>query len=559
MSNRLGEILVNKGIITQQQLSAVLRLQNENGGRLGDLIVQKGMATERQVMEALSFQLGVSLIDTRTTKIDPKAVALISEELAKRFVMIPVKTDDRGRLILAMADPLNLIAIDEVELRTGMSVVPVLDSKKNILDAIHIFYSRQYTSKALRDLGADIKEHPAAETSFEDEILDAPAIRLVSSIIRQAVIQNASDIHIEPREERVVVRIRINGELVELLSSPAATHSVMIARLKILGHMNIAEHRVPQDGRTTYTVEGREVDLRISTLPTIYGEKAVIRILDHSRFEHIRQYNMMSGEDLELFRTMINRYSGMVLVTGPTGSGKTTTLYAALAQLNKENRNIITIEDPVEYKIAGINQSQVNSKAGYTFASGLRAILRQDPDVIMVGEIRDTETAKIAVRSAITGHLVLSTMHTQDTASTVSRLIDMDIEPYLISSALSGVVAQRLIRKICQSCKVCYEPSAEEKMLLSLDTETEIRLCRGKGCSVCGGTGYRGLYAIYELMPVYREIRNMIHKKCSSDEIRDIAINKYKLITLREKLIKHILDGITTIDEMHKVSTYIEH
>lgn len=557
MSSRLGDILVDRGIITRQQLSSVLQLQNETGKRVGDLIVEKGFASERQVMKALSHQLGVPIFDTTASRIDPEAAALISEELARKYVIIPVKIDDRGRLILAMADPLDLTAIDEVKLKTGLSVVPVLDSKSNILMAIHVLFSRQHTNKALRELDADIRATASANTLSDDNI-DAPAIRLVSSIIRQAVLQNASDIHIEPREDRVVVRIRINGELVELLSSPASTHNVLVSRLKILGNMNIAEHRIPQDGRTTYTAEGREVDLRISILPTIYGEKAVVRILDHSRFEYIRQYNTMSGKDLEMFRNMINQHSGMVLVTGPTGSGKTTTLYSALAKLNKGTRNIVTIEDPVEYKLDGINQSQVNVRAGYTFASGLRAILRQDPDIIMVGEIRDTETAQIAVRSAITGHLVLSTMHTQDTASTVSRLMDMGIEPYLLSSALTGVVAQRLIRRICTACRETYKATNEEKILLKIEEDSDAVLYRGKGCSVCGGTGYGGRYAVYEIMPVYREIRDMIHKRCSSDEIRDTAIRKYNLVTLREKLVKDVLDGITTSDEMYKVSTYLD-
>ena len=388
-----------------------------------------------------------------------------------------------------------------------------------------------------------------------DEVNNAPVVRFVDSIIQHAIRTRASDIHIEPYEKNIRIRFRIDGELQEIMTSSKRAHSAIVTRIKILGRMDIAEKRLPQDGRVEMHVDNKDVDLRISILPTVYGEKIVIRLLDRSSTILTKSQLGFSEENIKMFDKIIRSPNGIILVTGPTGSGKTTTLYAVLQELNKVSRNIITVEDPVEYRLDGVNQVQVNVKAGLTFANGLRSILRQDPDIIMIGEIRDSETAEIAVRAAITGHLVLSTMHTNDSASTVSRLVDMGIEPYLVSSSVVGVVAQRLVKKICINCKQEYKPTHSERDLLHL-ADGDI-LSRGAGCSICGNTGYRGRTAIHEVMLVTREIRELIDHRASIDELRTAAA-KYGTITLRDSCSRLVRKGITTSDEMLKVTYSLE-
>ncbi|WIF94511.1 type II secretion system ATPase GspE [Caminicella sporogenes] len=550
---RLGDLLVDAGLITREELEEALKLQKKSGKKLGEILIQQGLITEKQIIEVLEFQLGIPHMDLDKYYIDPEIPKLISENLARRHLIIPIKKD-RGKLVLAMADPLNIYAIDDVRIATGLDVEPVISTTQGILNAIDGYYGKQNAEKAIEDFKKqyDVDDITEIDENILNEINNAPVVRLVNSIIKQAIKAKASDIHIEPFEKNVRVRFRIDGDLQEIMTPSKSTHSAIVTRIKIMAKMDIAEKRIPQDGRVEMVIDGRDVDLRISVLPTVYGEKVVIRLLDRSNFLKTKEELGFSKGNLKLFDSIIKNPNGIILVTGPTGSGKTTTLYTILRELNTTNKNIITVEDPVEYKIHGINQVSVNLKAGLTFANALRSILRQDPDIIMIGEIRDVETAKIAVRAAITGHLVLSTMHTNDTASTIVRLMDMGIEPYLVSTSLVGVVAQRLVRKICDECKEKYTASSFEKDLLGIQQE-DIFLYRGRGCSVCNNTGYKGRTAIHEIMPIDKKLRIQIDNRRSADILRDISIKK-GMITLRESCKELVLEGITTIEELLKIT-----
>ncbi|EOD00113.1 type II secretion system ATPase GspE [Caldisalinibacter kiritimatiensis] len=553
---KLGDLLKSVGKITDEQLSDALNIQKNSGKKLGEILVEKGYVTELDIIQVLEFQFGIPHIDLNNYIIDPEIPKLITENLAKRHLVIPIKKD-RGKLIVAMADPLNVFAIDDIEMGTNLKVEPAISTKKDISNAIEQYYGKQSAEKAIEDFKRQYEVENIEEIDEEilNEINNAPAVRLVNSIIRQAVKARASDIHIEPYENLLRVRFRIDGSLQEIMTPAKSTHSAIVTRIKIMGKMNIAEKRIPQDGRIETNVDGREVDLRISILPTVYGEKIVIRILDRSNFLLKKSQLGFTEKNLMLFDNIIKNPNGIILVTGPTGSGKTTTLYSTLSELNTVNKNIITVEDPVEYKLDGINQVQVNNKTGLTFANGLRAILRQDPDIIMVGEIRDIETAQIAVRAAITGHLVISTMHTNDAPSTITRLLDMGIQPYLISSSMVGVVAQRLVRKICDRCKYQYLPSEKEMKLLGINDETP--LYKGKGCSHCYYTGYKGRTAIHEVMPIDKKIRDLINNKISIDSIKNEAIES-GMTTLRENCTELVLKGETTVEELLRVTYTLE-
>ncbi|MCT4595187.1 MAG: type II secretion system ATPase GspE [Anaeromicrobium sp.] len=548
---RLGDLLINAGFITEEQLSEALKLQRASGKKLGEILIDEGFVQENQMIEVLEIQLGIPHMDIEKHYIDPQIPRLISESLAKRHLIIPVKKEYE-RLTLAMSDPLNIFAMDDVKIATGLEIEPVIASRQHILNAIDQYYGKESAEKAVEDFK---NQYNIDDTELDqetiDEINNAPVVRLVNSIIRQAVKAKASDIHIEPFESSVRVRFRVDGVLQEIMSPERSTHSAIVTRIKIMGKMNIAEKRVPQDGRVETNVDGKEVDLRISILPTVYGEKIVIRLLDRSNFLMSKAKLGFSQRNLEKLESIIKNPSGIVLVTGPTGSGKTTTLYTILRELNGLDKNIITVEDPVEYRLHGINQVQVNQKATMTFANALKSILRQDPDTIMIGEIRDLETAQIAVRASITGHLVLSTMHTNDSPSTVSRLMDMGVEPYLVSSSVVGVIAQRLVRKICDDCKESYVPNdSEKKMLNIMDGHT---LYGGKGCTYCNGTGYRGRIAIHEVMPVNKEIRIHIDKRESIDVLRQRAVEQ-GMLTLKESCKELVLAGITTVEELTRVA-----
>ncbi len=544
------------GIINQEQLSYALQRQKATGKKLGELLIEEGIIQEKQMIEVLEFQLGIPHMDLEKYFIDPEIPRLINENLARRHVLIPIRKD-RDKLIVAMADPLNIFARDDVQIATNMQVEPVISTKHDILGAIDQYYGKQRAEQAIEEFRKQYDVENLIELDDEtlNDINNAPVVRLINTIIGQAIKQRASDIHIEPYENSIRVRYRIDGELQEIMNPAKSAHSAIVTRIKIMGKMDIAEKRLPQDGRVETNIEGKEVDLRISVLPTVYGEKVVIRLLDRSTFLATKAQLGFSNENLEIFDRIILNPNGIILVTGPTGSGKSTTLYAILKEFNKVNNNIITVEDPVEYKIEGINQVQVNMKSGLTFASGLRSMLRQDPDIIMIGEIRDAETAQIAVRAAITGHLVLSTMHTNDAPSTVIRLVDMGIEPYLVASSIVGVVSQRLIRRICENCKKPIEPTRSEKEILGISDD--ITIYKGIGCSVCNNTGYKGRMAVHEIMSVSRGIREMINARATMDEVKKASIEQ-GMITLKENCKQLVLKGVTTVDELIRVAYTLE-
>lgn len=555
---KLGDLLVSVGKITEEQLNQALKEQKISGRKLGEILVDNKYITEIDIIQVLEFQLGIPHVDLSKYFIDPEVPKLIPENLAKRNILIPIR-QERGKLIVAMSDPLNIFAIDDIKITSGMEIEPVISTKKDIFSAIEQHYGKQTAEKAIEDFKKQYKvdDIDTIDEEVLNEINNAPVVRLINSIIRQAIKAKASDIHIEPFETSIRVRFRIDGELKEIMSPTKSTHSAIVTRIKIMGKMDIAEKRIPQDGRVETEVDGHEVDLRISVLPTVYGEKVVIRLLDRSSFLLSKAQLGFTENNVKRFDNIIKNSNGIILVTGPTGSGKTTTLYTVLRELNTINKNIITVEDPVEYRLDGINQVQVNTKAGLTFASGLRSILRQDPDIIMIGEIRDVETAEIAVRASITGHLVISTMHTNDAPSTVSRLIDMGIEPYLITSSVVGVVAQRLARRICESCKTGYEASDDEKEILGVDINESIKLYKGKGCNSCFNSGYKGRIAIHEVMPMTKEIRELVNMRRSVDLIRDKAVED-GMDTLKDNCIDLIKKGITTIEELIKIAHNME-
>lgn len=552
-SLQVGQVLLDEKLISQSQLDEALKLQKtDKSSKLGDILVQSGAVTERQLMKALEACLKVPYVELAEMIIDSKAPGLISEELAQRHNVIPIAINGR-QLTLATSDPMNFYAIDDIRLATNMEIKPVLCAPTEITNAINNFYSSKNAQAAAADLSREFSDITIRQLSDDvsDKIDNAPVVRLVTSMIAQAAKLGASDIHIEPLETKTRVRMRIDGVLQDQMTLALAAHSSIITRLKIMGNMNIAEKRVPQDGRVEIMLDGQPVDLRLSVLPTVTGEKMVIRILGGTGTLLSIKDLGLSEDNSRLFADILKSPNGIILISGPTGSGKTTTLYTILGNLNKPGVNIITVEDPVEFRMPGVNQVQVNIKAGLTFASGLRSILRQDPDIIMVGEIRDDETAQIAVRAAITGHLVLSTIHTNDTASTVSRLINMNVEPYLVSSALVGIVAQRLVRRICPRCIAGYDPSEYEKKLLKLQDNAQLH--KGRGCNYCGHTGYKGRVAVHEIMVITREMRALIDGSVTTDTLRESA-QKNGTVTLQECCRQLVLDGVTSLEEMLKAT-----
>ncbi|MCM8711504.1 GspE/PulE family protein [Clostridium sp. SYSU_GA19001] len=549
---RLGDLLVEAGKISREQLEQVLRKQRTSGKRIGELLIEDSIITEDDILDVLELQLGIQRVRLDKVTVNMEAVKSIPESLASRYTLIPIAFD-KNNIKVVMADPLNIFALDDVKIASGYEVDPLIARSDEIKTAIDKYYSSQFVQKAAEDLS---REQNARETDDAREIEDirnAPAVRLADSIIKNAVKSRASDIHIEPFEKYIKIRFRIDGELQEVLKSPKETAAALVTRIKIMANMNIAEKRLPQDGRILTNVDGKEFDLRVSVLPTIFGEKIVIRLLNRESFLIDKEGLGIIEDDLDKLNRIVKNPYGIILVTGPTGSGKSTTLYSILNDLNNSDRNIVTVEDPVEYMIEGINQVNVNPKAGLTFASGLRAILRQDPDVIMIGEIRDNETAEIAIRAAITGHLVLSTIHTNDAASAVIRLTDMKIEPYLVATSIAGVVSQRLVRKICPYCKVEYKASDYEKRLLGEDDSKNIILYKGTGCALCNQSGYIGRQGVYEIMEITREHREYIARNKTTDELRDLSI-KQGMKTLRISCKNLVLKGITTLDELVKIA-----
>lgn len=554
---RLGDILLAAGLIDAATLNGALAESKATGKRLGETLFDKGLITERQLIDILKIQLGVDDIDLSRTNISPDMASQVPRNLAIKHMVVPVKIAG-DKLMLAMADPLDYNAIEAVKAATRKRVVPVITTRAAAERAIATLYGNENVSKAIDEMqsklgGADSLIRDAAAREQEENAQTAPAIRLVNSVLERAVAENASDIHFEPREEDMVVRMRIDGVLHQILNIPGNLCNAIISRIKIMGEMDIAERRVPQDGRTNLTVQKRSFDVRISTLPTIFGEKIVMRLLEKSGKVLSNEGIGLEGTMLRQYRELIGNANGVILISGPTGSGKSTTMYTMVSELNRDEVNLVTLEDPVEYNIEGVNQVQINEKTGMTFASGLRSILRQDPDIIAVGEIRDGETAGIAMRAAITGHLVLSTIHTNSAIATLDRLEDIGIEPYLVAGALKGVVAQRLVRKICPHCRERYVPTPEDLAEAGFEGGAQGKtFYRGTGCPDCLGTGYRGRTAVFEILILNADVKRKLRERATRAELED-AVKASGFVSMSENCRSLILKGVTTIDEARRM------
>lgn len=552
---RLGDILVESGFLNASELAEALSTQKETGKRLGEVIVESGLMTEFDILRAVSSQYDYPIIDLTSIEVDPKATALLTQKFCEENVVLPIGFDD-DKLVVAIDDPMNITIEDELQFQTGYQITMMLATHSSIMDAVKVNYGKESAAKAAEELGQDLAGEEIDENSdIAEAVNSAPVVKLVNSMIDYAIRAGSSDIHIEPMEDRVRVRIRIDGVMQEIMSNPLSARDAIITRIKILGGMNIAEKRIPQDGRITTEINGEEVDMRVSILPTVTGEKTVIRILAKNDANLNRSYLGISDHNNEMIDRMIKVPQGICLISGPTGSGKTTTLYTLLSEKNSPETNIITVEDPVEIRIPGLNQVQVNVKAGMTFASGLRSILRQDPDIILVGEIRDGETAEIAMRAAITGHLVFSTIHTNDAVSSINRLIDMGLEPYMVNSALVGVVSQRLVRRICTNCRESYDPDEYEVEMLRLEPGQKIY--RGKGCPDCSDKGYKGRIAIHEIVIMTKKMKSLIEKRASEEEMRQLAVTEGTQM-LQDSARDLVLEGITTADELNRVAYTID-
>ncbi|MGC9373140.1 MAG: GspE/PulE family protein [Thermovirgaceae bacterium] len=540
-------------MITAQQLEEALRSQTKSKKRLGSILVEKGYLTERQLAEVLSRQLRVPLVSLARYRPMGEALRLIPENVARRLELLPLALVDNNRLMIAMADPLNVLAIDEVKILTGMELEIGITTPSEIERELEKFYQVQ---GSLEDAIVEVVETSDGTMDLDREERtagadDAPVVKLVNTILEQGAKEGASDVHIEPFEKVTRVRFRVDGALYDALDFPKKLHPAVSSRIKIMANIDISEKRKPQDGRILIKAANRKIDLRVSTLPTIYGEKVVLRLLDQANAMVGLEKLGLFPEERELLDDMIHRPYGIVLVTGPTGSGKSTTLYSVLEQISKPEVNIITVEDPVEYTMTGINQIQLNERAGLTFGEALRSILRQDPDKIMVGEIRDLETGVLAVRAALTGHLVLSTLHTNDAPSASIRLIEMGIAPFLVASSMIGVVAQRLVRKLCDNCKEEYE--IPESVLIDTGLPPGTTACKPVGCDVCRTTGYKGRSAIFEIMRVDDMIQSLILEGASANRIRKEAVSR-GMKTLRQSGMRKVIDGLTSLEEVLQVS-----
>lgn len=544
---RLGDLLVEAGLLTEEQLQQALTDKHPDQ-RLGDSLLQKGFITEQQLIEVLELQLGIPHVSLYRYPFDPKLFTIVSKETAKRQLIIPLKKDGE-KLYVAMADPMDFYTIDDLRLSTGFQIETAIASKDDILRAINKYYDMD---EGFEELLSDPNEIGESQTDGMLEP-DSPIVRLVNQILTNAATLKASDIHIDPQETKVVIRYRVDGVLRVERVLPKHMQSVLIARLKIMANLDITEHRIPQDGRIKINLDFHPIDLRVSTLPTVYGEKVVMRLLDLG--SALNDLNKLGFNKVNFgrFVEMIEKPTGIVLITGPTGSGKSSTLYAALNRLNSEEVNIITVEDPVEYQLEGINQIQVNSNVGMTFAAGLRAILRQDPNVIMVGEIRDKETAEVSVRASLTGHLVLSTLHTNDSLGSITRLLDMGVEPFLVASSLSGIVAQRLVRKVCRDCGEVHPASIREKEIFAKRGLSIDKVARGRGCASCNMTGYKGRVAIHEVLVINDDMKSVIMNGESFIKLRELAIKAKTIFLIDDGLLK-VKQGITTTEEVLRVA-----
>ncbi len=557
---RLGDLLIAAGTITPEELDMGLQRQKETKERLGAALISAGIITEAELIEALRLQLGIEYIDLSKTTIPISMAQVVPKNIAKQFQVVPVRME-RDELYLAMSDPMNFYAIEEVKKAVRKKIVPMIATTEGVEHAILVLYGNEGAARAIEAMKreAPIEEDNGEEAQFtgnilNDNINDAPTIRLVNSIIERAILERASDIHIEPKEKELQVRMRIDGVLRKILTIPKNLQNSVISRLKIMSGMDIAERRIPQDGRFNVKNKKREFDLRVNSLPTVYGEKIVARLLD-KRAGYLTPDSIgLMGDNLKKYQRAIHCTSGVILIAGPTGSGKSSTMNTMISQLNTEEVNVVTLEDPVEYNIDGVNQVQINEKTGMDFANGLRAILRQDPDIIAVGEIRDGETAQISMRAAITGHVVLSTIHTNDAVGTIERLEDIGVEPYLIATALRAVISQRLVRRICPKCKKSYEATDEEVRRLGLSTEHKHIFYRGEGCADCFNTGYRGRIGVFEILEITPEIRPLISRQAGRPAIeQELASAHSEFKTLRENAIQLVEEGITTAEEVQRV------
>ncbi|MCI9347184.1 MAG: Flp pilus assembly complex ATPase component TadA [Lachnospiraceae bacterium] len=553
---RLGDVLVQNGVITEEDLQRGLERQKGSGRKLGETLVDEGITTEENIARALSKQFHYDMVDLQNTVIPQEILDLVPASVLKKHRAIPFEysPDNMNVLRVAMSDPMDIAAMDDINIITNLQVEPVVATMGSVMLAIDHYYGQAEVNSALEEYTRE-KESQMIEQEdmYSEDVNNSPIVQLVKGMIDQAVRQRASDIHIEPMEKQVRIRYRIDGALYEKSVYSIRLLPAIVARIKIIGGMDISEKRKPQDGRITQIVDRKEFDIRVSILPTVYGEKIVMRLTSKNALTREKSQLGLKSDELKKFDHILKNPHGILLVTGPTGSGKSTTLYTALSELNKEDVNIITVEDPVEANIEGINQVQVNNKANLTFASALRSILRQDPDIIMIGEIRDQETASIAVQASITGHLVVSTLHTNSAASTITRLADMGIEPYLIADSTIGVIAQRLVRRLCPECKRQKKADAEELELLQLAPDADVTIYEPCGCPRCDGAGFRGRIGVYEIMEVTQSLKSIISKNGSAEDIKKKALEE-GMSTLRMSATRYVLEGITSVQEMMRVS-----
>lgn len=557
MKKRIGDMLIEENLITQEQLEKALKLAKESGKKIGETLVENGYTTDEAIMRTLSHQLGIEIESLVGVRIPDEMIGLVNAEILRKHRMVPLEyfQGNMNVVKVAMVDPMDMTAIDDFTIITNLQVEPVLAMPNEIMVTLDRYFGNHETMEAAQKYADERKkiEKAQQDTEYEENVSSSPIVKIVNSMIEQAARQRASDIHIEALERMVRVRFRIDGALYEKFTYDIHLLPAIIARLKIIGGMDISEKRKPQDGRITYVVDRIEYDIRASILPTVYGEKCVMRLAQKKMLTKDKSELGFNEMEMKQFDNILKNPNGIILVTGPTGSGKSTTLYTALSELNKEDVNIITVEDPVEANIDGINQVQTNVKAELTFASALRSILRQDPDIIMIGEIRDTETAQIAVQASITGHLVVSTLHTNSSASTLTRLMDMGIESYLLADSMVGVIAQRLVRRLCPKCKKPYEADEDEKKLLGVNPKESVTIYKPCGCEHCSGIGYKGRIGVYEIMTITPAIRRVISHRGSAEEIKEVAL-KEGMHTLRMSASRMVMDGTTSLSEMIKVS-----
>ncbi len=554
---RLGALLVARGLLSEEALQGAIRARAANGHSLTRILIEESLITETDLVSTIAAQLKLDFVDLSDYPVDAAAARLVSDSLARRYLALPIGWIE-GRLVVAMADPSNVFAIDDIRTVTGAELQVAVATSSSVIEAIGKYHRMVNDAENVSAEASNTFEAENDLSSVREVSVESPIVKLVNLLISQAIADRASDIHIEPGERDVRVRYRIDGVLHEVMRPPKNIQSGIVSRLKVMADMNIAERRIPQDGRINTVINGRDVDLRVATLPTVHGEKVVMRVLDKST-ALLRLSDLgFLPENMVRYEESYRKAYGTILVTGPTGSGKSTTLYATLNIVNDETKNVITVEDPVEYQLPGINQVQVNVKAGLTFASALRSILRSDPDIVLVGEIRDRETAIIAIEAALTGHLVLSTLHTNDAASTPSRLVEMGVEPFLVGSSIDCIVAQRLARRLCTRCRQAYKPEKKELTLVGWDFEhlggldPDFHIYRAAGCGACGGTGYYGRFAVHEVLQVTEEVERLIVERGHTEDIRKAAIGS-GMMTLRQAGMSEVAAGATSIEEILRV------